>query len=282
MCSIFPQDLLPVGPILQLRTFGLFCPLLETEGDHNARIALCALQDVPIKWYLKGKPKCAPVIPREGNEHISSSISPKKGFVSGLLSNIKHTAKKNASQCKKDDDFTSKNDKTCFFVSIDAVLNVVDVDGLPTLRVESVNPMEAHMLQEELHFPDFSSKIDTFQQTSSTSEAKITRQIPLRSIDSASIGTGFFWEWKHKVPHDPKEGVKIYGVSQTHRISGIGRKLVQFDVMPTPDREYSIGRDDVVHYVNVLSRWDRTLQLYESEVDDENNYVVTSPTSSID
>ncbi|KAL7537738.1 hypothetical protein ACHAWF_005880 [Thalassiosira exigua] len=51
--SYEPPSVLSCPPLLQLQMYGLCCPFIETEEEHDARIGASHLQNYPITWYRK-------------------------------------------------------------------------------------------------------------------------------------------------------------------------------------------------------------------------------------
>jgi hypothetical protein len=187
-------------PLLGLQAYGICCPFLETDEEHDARTCIRNLQSYPITWYRKR-------LVRDVAKHVADDVKKANrqagNFIEGIVANVDKLLGGGAKRGACDDDDAPSVPMS--YVGIPARLSVVDTEEHgPVLRVKA----ERTSHDEEDADEELSSKI-----------------IPLSAIDTIATGWSLI--------RDPTAGgIKLFGFPPSNSMfGGSGEELLRFDTL---------------------------------------------------
>ena len=195
-------------PILRLRVSG-YCSAMTCGAADEGKVsaAACSLQNLPISWYRRVKPKPTAstkvVAPTEtdSNENLKESDS----FPLQVLKRQRSFFQKKSSS----EDSVDSDDET--YIKLDAVLSVCDTDLGPAIELRTTSKALARVL-DRYDLTDVSKKMDTVLHLSGheISFPILERIIPLSMIDCAALGGT--WELDNilNVGGSVDCGIKVY------------------------------------------------------------------------
>ncbi|KAL7519140.1 hypothetical protein ACHAWX_004288 [Stephanocyclus meneghinianus] len=230
-------------PLLGLQAYGICCPFLETEEEHDARTGIHNLQSYPITWYRKKRLRD---VAKDVAGNVKRTNRPAANFIDGIVANVDKFL--GASMRGADDD---AGYIPMTYVGVPATLTVVDTDEHgPILRVQAVEDGgDGHGREQSLdgkHDCELPYKI-----------------IPLSAVDT--IGTGW------SLINDPTAGgIKLFGFPQSNSMfGGSGEELLRFDTLggggnvmsdtlfPVKAEEPNKYSDKVICQLRSLVEWNR-------------------------
>jgi hypothetical protein len=173
-------------PILRLRVSGS-CSAMTcgAAGEGKVSTAACLLQNLPISWYRRVKPKPTASIKIVASTETDSNENLKESDSSQMqVSKCQRSFFQKKSSPK--DGVDSDDEK---YIKFDAVLSVCDTDLGPAIELRTTSKALAGTL-ERYDFTDVFKKMDTVLHLSGNeiSFPILERIIPLSMIDCAALG----------------------------------------------------------------------------------------------
>ena len=115
-------------PLFQLQIYGLCCPFLISEEEHDARIGVINLHNYPIIWYRK---KLIRDVARDVLKSTAHVIPPARGLIDGMIGQLF------ASSDAAGGDDTSI---PMSYIGIPSTITIVDTDTHgPVIQIRSLD-----------------------------------------------------------------------------------------------------------------------------------------------
>jgi hypothetical protein len=230
-------------PLLGLQAYGLCCPFLETEEEHDARTGIHNLQSYPITWYRK---KLLRDVAKNVARDVKKTNRQAGNFIDGIVANVDKLL--GASMRGANDDGGSI---PMTYVGVPATLTVIDTEEHgPILRVQAVEDAGDGDRREQ----SLDGKLD---------HELPCKIIPLSAIDTICTG----WSL---INDSTAGGIKLFGFPQSNSMfGGSGEELLRFDTLggggnvmsdtlfPVKAEEPNKYSDKVICQLRSLVDWNR-------------------------
>lgn len=172
-------------------------------------------------------------------------------------------------QQQEEDTEGEGRDDTITYAKFDAILNVCDTDSGPAIELRTTSKNFSKELEEHYSLADMDEKMDTILNLSAGDSSKcfLERIIPLDMIGHAAHGGK--WELDNILQVGSGDfhcGIKVYSPASDFQLIGHGKKVLLFDLMADGS---PLDRDEVISYINALSKWNTSRLAYSSQVKDD-------------
>ncbi len=227
-------------PLVQLKAYGICCPLFETEEDNEARVGVQLLNNYPITWYRKHQQ----VIVNESEKDDSGNETPSVeagGFIDGLVSGVDKLL---------GNDTKSKSKPSVKYYGVPATLSIVDTDQCgPLIKVIAEN---VGLDRDKEWWDDETKKPPSIS-------------IPLHLVDTVSAGWSLIGD-------NTQGGIKLFTRKEQSKGlfgSGTGEELLRFDthggsgddwaesMIPVKSTEANEHADRIIARLRALIDWNR-------------------------
>mmetsp|Transcript_21937 Transcript_21937/g.39570 ORF Transcript_21937/g.39570 Transcript_21937/m.39570 type:complete len:320 (-) Transcript_21937:423-1382(-) len=241
-----PSSILSCSPLVQLQAYGLCCPFLETEEEHDARVGAHHLQNYPITWYRK---KSLEDVAHEVTRVVGGGTTTTAAGGSKLMDGIGQLFGSR----------TVKQKIPMSYVGVPAILSVVDTDNHgPIMELRSLDashPSHGSVVNEYL------TGGKPWWEDASLRNKSPSKVVPLYMVDKVSHGWSISGD-------STAGGVKLYAApsKKGFLVSGVGSELLRFDTLggggntmmdrPSPE-EPNKHSDKVILQLNSLLAWNR-------------------------
>eukprot|EP00804_Cyclotella_cryptica_P017940 CCRYP_001297-RA/>CCRYP_001297-RA protein AED:0.06 eAED:0.06 QI:0/0/0/0.5/1/1/2/0/230 len=193
-------------PLIGLQAYGICCPFLETEEEHDARTCIRNLQSYPITWYRK---KLLRDVAKDVAKDVKKANRQAGNFIDGIVANVDKLL--GGSKRGANDEAGSI---PITYVGVPATLSVIDTEEHgPILRVQAVEDDSDGVHRREQHS---GGKVDN---------ELPSKVIPLSAIDTICTGWSLI--------NDPTAGgIKLFGFPPSNSMfGGSGEELLRFDTL---------------------------------------------------
>ena len=235
-------DITSCPPLVQLKAYGICCPLFETEEDQEARVGVQLLSKYPITWYRKQQ-VVAEVSEDEvdGNDKSNDEAG---GFIDGLVNSVDKLLGND----------TKSKSKSSVYHAVPATLSIIDTEQCgPLIKVKATSVHKNKVEDKDKEWWDIDTK-----KTPSIS-------IPLHLVDTVSAG----WSL---IGNSTEGGVKLFARKEQSKGlfgSGTGEELLRFDthggggddwseiMLPVKSTEANEHADRIIARLRALIDWNR-------------------------
>ncbi|KAL9182162.1 hypothetical protein ACHAXT_012814 [Thalassiosira profunda] len=258
-----PSSLAACPPLARLQAYGLCCPFLETEEDHDARDCVNTLQNYPITWYRKKRVE-------DVTNDVRGAVPSSGGIMKGLGAMLGGTGKAEIPMA---------------YVGVPATLTVVDTEEhgpLIEVRALETNDPDDAEARDVLH--KFVTEGKPWWEDPIIKDSAPSKVIPVYIIDQVAAGwslTGDATAGGVKLHAAPKEKGFLH--------SGTGPELLRFDTLggggsllgkafgPVKTDEPNKHSDKIIVQLRSLIDWNRTRMAKEIQ---KGNVAVAPKSSS--
>ena len=222
--NLYTPSTSPCSPLVQLQMYGMCCPFLETEEEHDARIGAHHLQSYPIIWYRTKRVRDVAMDVRGGIDNVSKEAG---GIFGGIVNNFDRLMGKNS---------PSSASLPMMHVGVPSLLSIIDSeDHGPIIEIRAKEDQEGGT-------SDGVSNRDTWDdkrgarignstaprpwweepELKSSPPAKV---IPLYLIDSVTCGYSLFGD-------STAGGIKLFAAPPADAgMFSSGAELLRFDTL---------------------------------------------------
>lgn len=202
-----PSSTLSCPPLIQLQAYGLCCPFIETEEEHDARVCVTHLQNYPITWYRK-----------KLIEEVAKDIQNATGAssTSGIMNGIGQLLGTNA----------KKQEVPMTYVGVPAILSIVDTDSHgPVIEIRTLEVNDPNNTAAKEVLNNYITSRKPWWEDALIKDKKPSKVLPLYMVDKVASG------WS--ITNDQTAGgVKLYAAPPSKGfLSGFGPELLRFDTL---------------------------------------------------
>lgn len=236
-------DITSCPPLVQLKAYGICCPLFETEEDQDARVGVQLLNNYPITWYRKQQQETVDASEGDGDGDEKPSDEA-GGFIDGLVSSL----------LGNDTKSKSKSKSSVKYYGVPATLSIIDTDQCgPLIKVKAASVDKDEDKDKDKEWWD-----DETKKPPSIS-------IPLHLVDTVSAGWSLIGD-------STQGGIKLFARKEQSKGlfgSGTGEELLRFDthggggddwsetVIPVKSTEANEHADRIIARLRALIEWNR-------------------------
>lgn len=237
-------DITSCPPLVQLKAYGICCPLFENEEDTEARVGVQLLDNYPITWYRKQQQVVDASKGDGGDEKPSDEAG---GFLDGLVSGVDKLL-------GNDTKSKSKSKSSVKYYGVPATLSMIDTDQCgPLIKVEATSVCKG---KDE-------DKNKKWWHDDTKKPPSIS--IPLHLVDTVSSGWSLIGD-------STEGGIKLFARKEQSKGlfgSGTGEELLRFDthggggddwsetVIPVKSTEANEHADRIIARLRALIEWNR-------------------------
>lgn len=230
--NLYTPSTSPCSPLVQLQMYGMCCPFLETEEEHDARIGAHHLQSYPIIWYRTKRVRDVARDVRGGIDNVSKEAG---GIFGGIVTNFDRLMGKNS---------PSSASLPMTYVGVPSLLSIIDSeDHGPVIEIRAKEELDGGKTdslsnsdtQDEKREAKIGHATISIQQAEpaprpwweepelkSSPPAKV---IPLYLIDKVTCGYSLFGD-------ATAGGIKLFGAPPANTgMFSSGAELLRFDTL---------------------------------------------------
>ncbi|KAL7539046.1 hypothetical protein ACHAXR_008986 [Thalassiosira sp. AJA248-18] len=185
--------------------YGLCCPFIETEEEHDARVGVNHLQNYPITWYRK---KLVEDVAKDVKDAVPSS--------GGLMNGIGQLLGSNG----------RKSEIPMAYVGVPGTLGIVDTDDHgPVIQIRTLEIDDPTNTEAKDAVNNYITSGRPWWEEKFIKDKAPSRVIPLYMVDKVTSG------WS--ITNDQAAGgVKLYAAPPSKGfLSGLGPELLRFDTL---------------------------------------------------
>ena len=259
-------------PLIKLQFYGMCCPFLETEEEHDARDGYSNLQNYPITWYRKK------LLSDVANDVKGIAPTRASGLINGIGqlfsgsgvggdTTASHTSSGSSTNKQHTKQQNDSHSIPMTYVGVMATISIIDTDDHgPIIQIRSLDGWnDPTNIAAQKAVNDYLTSGVPWWDNETFRDTPPTKIIPLYMVDKIASG------WS--ITNDGTAGgVKLYGAPQSKGLfsSNTGPELLRFDTLggggsTISDALYSSGKptepnkysDKIILQLRSLIDWNR-------------------------